>query len=86
VLKYLGYKNLSQDTRYRYRSVLKKIDGKIWCTENYVKMKIRSRAALNERKSVLADCERIEIAEKKQAKWIKTFNKKHGFDKGGSHV
>jgi Rha family phage regulatory protein len=78
VLRYLGYSSLSQEAKYRYQQVFKKIDGKLWCTESFVKMKIRSRAALNERKSVLADCERIAIAEKKQAKLMKAFNKKHG--------
>jgi Rha family phage regulatory protein len=79
VLKYLGYSNINHDTKIRYAGVIRKWNGKLWCAESFVKLKIKGRAAINERKAVLQDCERILIAEKKKAKFDRELNKKFGF-------
>lgn len=76
-LKYLGYKNMNQESRMRYGHVLTKIDGVLWAKEEFVKMKIRSRSALNARKAVLQECLRIEEGRKQEALIMKEFRKKH---------
>ena len=78
-MQYLGYNNINGQARERYAGVIRKIDNKLWCAESFVKMKIRARVAINERKSVLEDCERIMISEKKKAKFERELNKKFGF-------
>lgn len=79
VLKFLNYSSINHAAKVKYAGVIRKWENKLWVTEGFVKMKIRSRAALNERKLVLEDCNRIMIAEKKKAKFDRELNKKFGF-------
>ena len=77
VLKYLGYKNINQKARERYINCFVTLNGKVWCNEAFVKMKIRQRAAVNERLAVLQDCERILQKKIERAKGIEQFRKKY---------
>ncbi|MCO5253614.1 MAG: Rha family transcriptional regulator [Bacteroidetes bacterium] len=82
VLHYLGYSRLNQQARLRYQGVLRRIDGRIWAHEEFVKMKIKDRSAINLRKKVKESCSRIMLAEEQRAKFIAEFVKKQEL-KGG---
>jgi hypothetical protein len=84
---YLEYSNLSTSVRHKYKDMLFKIDNRLWCHEDFTKMRIRSRALINERKALQEKCETIAIGKKKEAKALEAFRKKHNLDNwGGSHV
>ncbi len=82
VLKYLGYNNLNQLTRLRYQGMLTRIDGRLWAHEEFVKLKIKQRTAINMRNQVLDSCKRITLAEIQRQRFIdevRFINEKGGY-------
>lgn len=84
VLNYLGYKNLNQAAKVKYQHMFRLIEGRLWAHEEFVKMKVKQRAALNLRHQVNEACNRIALAEAEKETAIAKLRAKNA--KGGRHA
>jgi Rha family phage regulatory protein len=84
VLNYLGYSSINQGAKIKYQHMFRLIEGRLWAHEEFVKMKIKQRAALNLRNQVNEACKRIELAEAEKEIAIAKLRAKNL--KGGRHA